>query len=92
LSCSAATLSPPTCSTNSAASFGKSWPRFFEEKNAEIAYLRAIVNGKFARAAQMRLHHAGPEEDKTFVFIARTPRCAVQSHRRHQLRSDRSQP
>ena len=30
-----------------------------EEKNAEIAYLRAIVNGKFADAAQMRLHHAG---------------------------------
>jgi hypothetical protein len=26
-----------------------------EEKNAEIAYLRAIVNGKFADAAQMRL-------------------------------------
>ena len=32
-----------------------------EEKNAEIAYLRAIVNGKFADAAQMRLHHAGLE-------------------------------
>ena len=41
-----------------------------EEKNAEIAYLRAIVNCKFADAAQMRLHHAGLEEDKTFVFIA----------------------
>src|SRR5262249_987351 len=41
-----------------------------EEKNAEIAYLRAIANGKFADAAQMRLHHAGLEEDKTFVFIA----------------------
>src|SRR5215471_7176547 len=41
-----------------------------EEKNAEIAYLRAIVNGKFADAAQMRLHHVGLEEDKTFVFIA----------------------
>lgn len=41
-----------------------------EEKNAEIAYLRAIVNGKFADAAQIRLHHAGLEEDKTFVFIA----------------------
>jgi hypothetical protein len=27
-----------------------------EEKNAEIAYLRAIANGKFADAAQMRLH------------------------------------
>ena len=40
-----------------------------EEKNAEIAYLRAIANGKFADAAQMRLHHAGLEEDKTFVFI-----------------------
>ena len=40
-----------------------------EEKNAEIAYLRAIVNGKFADAAQMRLHHAGLEEE-TFVFIA----------------------
>jgi hypothetical protein len=26
-----------------------------EKKNAEIAYLRAIVNGKFADAAQMRL-------------------------------------
>src|SRR5262249_27483104 len=26
-----------------------------EEKNAEIAYLRAIANGKFADAAQMRL-------------------------------------
>ena len=25
-----------------------------EEKNAEIAYLRAIANGKFADAAQMR--------------------------------------
>ena len=36
----------------------------------EIAYLRAIANGKFADAAQMRLHHAGLEEDKTFVFIA----------------------
>jgi hypothetical protein len=41
-----------------------------EEKNAEIAYLRAIANGKVADAAQMRLHHAGLEEDKTFVFIA----------------------
>ena len=41
-----------------------------EDKNAEIAYLRAIVNCKFADAAQMRLHHAGLEEDKTFVFIA----------------------
>lgn len=41
-----------------------------EEKNAEIAYLRAIVNGKFADAAQIRLHHAWLEEDKTFVFIA----------------------
>src|SRR5262245_41296922 len=41
-----------------------------EEKNAEIAYLRAIANGKFADTAQMRLHHAGLEEDKTFVFIA----------------------
>jgi hypothetical protein len=41
-----------------------------EEKNAEIAYLRGIANGKFADAAQMRLHHAGLEEDKTFVFIA----------------------
>src|SRR5262250_2611645 len=41
-----------------------------EEKNAEIAYLRAIANGKFADAAQMRLHHAGLDEDKTFVFIA----------------------
>jgi hypothetical protein len=40
-----------------------------EEKNAEIAYLRAIVNGKFADAAQMRLHYAGLEEDTTFVFI-----------------------
>jgi hypothetical protein len=30
-----------------------------EEKNAEIAYLRAIANGKFADAAQMALHHAG---------------------------------
>jgi ABC-type methionine transport system ATPase subunit len=40
-----------------------------EEKNAEIAYLRAIANCKFAGAAQMRLHHAGLEEDKTFVFI-----------------------
>ena len=40
-----------------------------EEKNAEIAYLRAIANGKFADAAQMRLHHAGLKEDKTFVFI-----------------------
>jgi hypothetical protein len=39
-----------------------------EKKNAEIAYL--LVNGKFADAAQMRLHHAGLEEDKTFVFIA----------------------
>src|SRR5262249_60091893 len=36
-----------------------------EEKNAEIAYLRAIANGKIADAAQMRLHHAGLEEDKT---------------------------
>jgi hypothetical protein len=27
-----------------------------EEKDAEIAYLRAIANGKFAHAAQMRLH------------------------------------
>jgi hypothetical protein len=33
-----------------------------EQKNAEIAYLRAIVNGKFADAAQMRLHYAGLEE------------------------------
>ncbi len=41
-----------------------------EEKNAKIAYLRAIANGKFADAAQMRLHHAGLEEDKTFVLIA----------------------
>jgi hypothetical protein len=41
-----------------------------EEKNAEIAYLRAIANGKFADAAQMRLHHAGLQDDKTFVFIA----------------------
>jgi hypothetical protein len=41
-----------------------------EQKNAEIAYLRAIVNGKFADAAQMRLHYAGLEEDKTFVFMA----------------------
>ena len=41
-----------------------------EEKNAEIAYLRAIANGKFADAAQMRLHRAGLEEDKTFIFIA----------------------
>jgi hypothetical protein len=40
-----------------------------EEKNAEIAYLRAIANGKSADAAQIRLHHAGLEEDKTFVFI-----------------------
>jgi len=40
-----------------------------EEKNAEIAYLRAIADGKFTDAAQMRLHHAGLEEDKTFVFI-----------------------
>ena len=40
-----------------------------EEKNAEIAYLRPIANGKFADAAQMRLDHAGLEEDKTFVFI-----------------------
>ena len=40
-----------------------------EEKNAEIAYLRAIADGSFADAAQMRLHHAGLEEDKTFVFI-----------------------
>jgi hypothetical protein len=40
-----------------------------EDKNAEIAYLRAIANGKFADAAQMRLHHAGLKEDKTFVFI-----------------------
>jgi hypothetical protein len=36
-----------------------------EEKNAEIAYLRAIVN-----SAQRGLHHAALEEDKTFVFIA----------------------
>lgn len=63
-----------------------------EEKNAEIAYLRAIANGKFADAAQMRLHHAGVEEDKDFRLHHRTPRCAVQSHRRHQLRPDRSQP
>ena len=41
-----------------------------EEKNAEIAYLRAIANGKSADAAQIRLHHAGLEEDETFVFIA----------------------
>ncbi len=41
-----------------------------EEKNAEIAYLRAIANGKSADAARMRLHHPGLEEDKTFVFIA----------------------
>ena len=41
-----------------------------EEKNAEIAFLRAIVNGKFADAAQMRLHYPGLEEDKTSVFIA----------------------
>lgn len=41
-----------------------------EEKNAEIAHLRAIANGKFADAVRMRVHHAGPEEDKTFVFIA----------------------
>ena len=40
-----------------------------EEKNTEIAYLRAIANGKFADGAQMRLDHAGLEEDKTFVFI-----------------------
>jgi len=40
-----------------------------KEKNAEIAYLRAIANCKFADAAQMRLDHAGLEEDKTFVFI-----------------------
>src|SRR6516164_5764015 len=41
-----------------------------EEKNAEIAYLRAIANGKSADAAQIPLHHAGLEEDETFVFIA----------------------
>jgi|SRR5579872_1980815 len=41
-----------------------------EEKSAEIAYLRAIANGKLAAAARMRLRHAGLEEDKTFVFIA----------------------
>jgi hypothetical protein len=41
-----------------------------EEKNAEIAYLRAIANGKSTEAAQIRLHHAGLEEDQTFVFIA----------------------
>ena len=40
-----------------------------EEKNTEIAYLRAIAKCKFAHAAQMRLHHAGLEEGKTFVFI-----------------------
>ena len=40
-----------------------------EEKNAEIAYLRAVANGQLAVAAQMRLHHGGLEEDKTFVFI-----------------------
>ena len=38
-------------------------------RRTPIAYLRAIVNGKFADAAQMRLHHAGLEEE-TFVFIA----------------------
>jgi ABC-type methionine transport system ATPase subunit len=36
-----------------------------EEKNAEIAYLRTIVN-----SAHRRQHHAALEEDKTFVFIA----------------------
>src|SRR5262245_26017968 len=41
-----------------------------EDKNAEIAHLRAVANGKFADAARMRLHHAGLEEDQTFVFIA----------------------
>jgi ABC-type methionine transport system ATPase subunit len=41
-----------------------------EEKNAEIAYLRAIANGKSTDAAQIRLHHAGLEDDETFVFIA----------------------
>jgi hypothetical protein len=41
-----------------------------EEKNAEIAYLRAIANAKLADAARMRLDHAGLEEDKTVVFIA----------------------
>jgi hypothetical protein len=41
-----------------------------EDKNAEIAHLRAVANGKFPDAARMRVHHAGPEEDKIFVFIA----------------------
>ena len=41
-----------------------------EDKNAEIAYLRAIANYKLADVARMRLHHAGLEEDETFVFIA----------------------
>src|SRR5262249_37393405 len=40
-----------------------------EEKNADLAYLRAIANGKYGAAAQLRLHHAGLKENKTFVFI-----------------------
>src|SRR5215510_9281501 len=46
-----------------------------EEKNAEIAYLCAIANGKFADAAQIRLHHAGLDEDKTsrFTWAVRLP-------------------
>ena len=40
-----------------------------EEKNAEIAYLRAVANGKVGDATQMHLHHGGLEGDKIFVFI-----------------------
>ena len=69
LSCSAATLSPPTCSTNPTAFIQEEVAALLEEKNAEIAHLRAIANCKFADADQMRLHHAGLQ-DKTFVFIA----------------------
>jgi uncharacterized protein YjiS (DUF1127 family) len=122
-----------------------------EEKNAEIAYLRAIAKGKLADAAQTRHHHAGlkaaraaaladalgdlaglvkrtwhavaeayrcwrsreraarelyARDDRSLADLGinradipfilnsdrRTPRRAVQSHRRRQLRKDRSQP
>lgn len=40
-----------------------------EEKNAEIAYLRAIANGKLPTPPKFACTIAGLE-DKTFVFIA----------------------
>src|SRR5262249_55244036 len=70
LSCSAATLSPPTCSTNSTASFRKSWQRFSRRRTPRLPICAPSPTASSPTPAQMRLHHAGLKEDKTFVFIA----------------------